>query len=656
MLNLVPKSISGRMHSFCAVAIVMAVVCGASTYLLQASVAHDLYRVETLSKVIRNHTLADMGNEGMRSAVYAAISRERAKISDQEIHDQIEKYADLLRQNLETNLKLDIAPELVAKTKALLGSVSGYVGLAEKIEKGLENGSNDGLLLLPQFEEAFKNVEAEMGALGDELEAAASRISLGANDFTSQALRITLALAMISVSGVIGLSVFLMLNVLRPFQMLVDNVRRLKDGQTALDVDGLERRDEIGDMARALTDFRDALMSKERHEKDAIHARLATDLERSKKEEQDKYYIDAHNVFMTSFSDALDRLSSGQLGYRINDTYISEYENIRHAFNRTADKLEASMTAVAVNSSQISTESARISLAAQHLSKHTEEQASALEETSASMEEMAATVRQNATNALEASKSASSTRDLASEGSRLAGDAIVAMDRIEQSSQRITEIVDLIEEIAFQTNILALNAAVEAARAGEAGKGFAVVANEVRALSQRSANALKDVKGLITESNSSVQTGSDLVKHAASSLNDIAGSVNRVASLVSEIASASQEQAAGIEQVGRAISNMDGMTQQNATLVEETNVALQQTRKQVESLRDALSIFKLSVSLTEDALAESALSRPVERHNPVHRQQQIVASRMGVQKSKTMLRSPAVSALAKAPVEEWQEF
>jgi methyl-accepting chemotaxis protein len=656
MLKFLPKSIAGRVNAFCGFAILMAAICGVSTYYLQSSVGGDVRRIESLANVSRNHSLAEIGHEGLRSVVYAALSSERAQIAHEEILRGLNEYSELLRGKLEANLTEGSTPEVTAQTKAVLGDAMVYISLAEQIEKGLQDGAEAGLALFPQFDKLFKKVDEELRALGDTIEAEAHHASASANDFSNQALRITTALAMLGISGVIALTVFMLLNVLGPFQTLVDNVRRLRDGETKLDPSGLDRSDEIGDMSRALAAFREALIAKDRHEQEAINARLATEQERHKKEEQDKYYIDAHNVFMASFSGALDRLSAGQLGYRINETYISEYENIRHAFNRTADKLEAAMTAVAVNSTQINAETTRISAAAQHLSKHTEEQASALEETSASMEEMAATVRQNATNALEASKSASSTRDLASEGSKLAADAISAMDKIEQSSQRITEIVGLIEEIAFQTNILALNAAVEAARAGEAGKGFAVVANEVRALSQRSASALKDVKGLIAESNSSVQIGSELVKHAAGSLNDIAGSVNRVASLISEIASASQEQAAGIEQVGRAISNMDGMTQQNATLVEDTNVALQSTRKQVEALRDALSMFKLSVTFSDDAPASVSFSEHPSKPNQVHRQQQLVAARMGSQKSKTMLKSPTVGALARAPEEDWQEF
>lgn len=655
MSKILPATISGRVKAFCALAVVMALVCGASTVYLQSSLATDIQRTEALSRSIRNHTLAVMGHEGLRSVIYSALNRERSQIPQEEIHQGLQKYSELLRTQLGANFNGGLPEAIVVRTKTLLTSVEGYIALAGQIDKGLEGGSSGGLALLPKFEVTFKQLEEEMRSLGEDLEAEAAAISHQAHDFSNQALRITLALAIMGISGVIALSVYMLLSVLNPLQLLVDNVRRLKDGQVELNSAGADRDDEIGDMARALSSFRDTILARDRHEKEATSARLTTDEERIKKEEQDRYYIEAHNVFMASFSSALDRISAGELEHRISESYISEYESIRHAFNRTAEKLEAAMRVVAENSNQISAESHRISAAAQHLSKHTEEQASALEETSASMEEMAATVRQNAANALEASKSASDTRDLASNGSKVAGDAVAAMGKIEQSSQRITEIVGLIEEIAFQTNILALNAAVEAARAGDAGKGFAVVANEVRALSQRSAAALKDVKGLISDSNASVQSGADLVKQAGRSLNEISGSVSRVAGLISEIASASQEQAAGIDQVGRAILNMDGMTQQNASLVEETNVALQATRRQVDSLRDALSVFKVAMAAPAEAPARREIQRPALKPNPVHRQQQLVAASVSPRKTRQIL-SPGVSAQAKVVEDDWQEF
>ena len=226
------------------------------------------------------------------------------------------------------------------------------------------------------------------------------------------------------------------------------------------------------------------------------------------------------------------------------------------------------------------------------LSARTEHQASSLEETSASMELLAQTVRQNAENAQEANRTVDLARTSASNGGQIVGQTVAAMGAIEKSSREITEIIGLIQEIAFQTNLLALNAAVEAARAGEAGRGFSVVATEVRALAQRSSQASKDIKDLIVNSDQRVREGVNLVNKAGASLAEIVTSVKTAADIVSEIAAASQEQTSGIDQVTQAINSMDQMTQQNGALVEETTAALESAQDQMSGLREAIEFFQ----------------------------------------------------------------
>ena len=228
---------------------------------------------------------------------------------------------------------------------------------------------------------------------------------------------------------------------------------------------------------------------------------------------------------------------------------------------------------------EVSNASAEISASTTDLSQRTEEQAASLEETSASMEEMAATVKKNAENAQQANQSASGTREVADRGGQVVAKAVDAMARIEESSRKISDIIGVIDEIARQTNLLALNAAVEAARAGDAGRGFAVVASEVRSLAQRSSQAAKDIKDLITNSNGQVKDGVELVNRAGTALTEIVNSIKKVAKLVSDIATASTEQSTGIEQINRALTQMDEVTQQNSALVEE-NAATAKTLEQ----------------------------------------------------------------------------
>jgi methyl-accepting chemotaxis protein len=227
------------------------------------------------------------------------------------------------------------------------------------------------------------------------------------------------------------------------------------------------------------------------------------------------------------------------------------------------------------------------------LASRTESQAASIEQTAASMHEVTATVKQNADNAQAANQLATVARDTADRGGSVVQEAVNAVTQIEQSAQKISDIVGLIDEIAFQTNLLALNASVEAARAGEAGKGFAVVAQEVRALAQRSANASKDIKALIADSNAQVKTGAALVNRTGQSLTEIVTAIKKVSDIVAEIAAASREQATGLEQINTAVAGMDEMTQRNAALVEQTTAAAQALNGQAGELADAVGFFRI---------------------------------------------------------------
>jgi methyl-accepting chemotaxis protein len=284
------------------------------------------------------------------------------------------------------------------------------------------------------------------------------------------------------------------------------------------------------------------------------------------------------------------------------------------------EKMRASLAnlvrEVRAGTDTIATSAGEISHGNLDLSSRTEQQASSLEETASSMEELTGTVRQNADNARQANVLAASASEVAKRGGVVVSQVVDTMNSINESSKRIVDIISVIDGIAFQTNILALNAAVEAARAGEQGRGFAVVASEVRNLAQRSAAAAKEIKALIGDSVSKVDSGGKLVEQAGATMGEIVQSITRVTDIMSEIASASQEQSSGIEQVNEAISQMDQVTQQNAALVEEAAAAATSMQEQAAALAQLVGTFRLEEGMQAAAPRVAARSAPARVAKP----------------------------------------
>ena len=296
---------------------------------------------------------------------------------------------------------------------------------------------------------------------------------------------------------------------------------------------------------------------------------------------------------------ALADIASGEgdLTRRMDATGKDELAQIALAFNQFADKIAAVLLQIRAAAENVRLATTEIAAGNRDLSERTEQQASSLEETAAAMEELTATVQQNASNAQQARQLAHAASDVAAHGGEVVGQVVQTMGGIEAASRKIEAIISVIDGIAFQTNILALNAAVEAARAGEQGRGFAVVASEVRALAGRSAEAAKEIKGLIEDSVTQVASGSRQVQEAGATMAQVVDSIRQVNTVVAEISSASQEQSTGIAEVGTAITHMDQATQQNAALVEEATAAAQSLQQQAHSLADVVAGFKLPQSL-----------------------------------------------------------
>ena len=307
-------------------------------------------------------------------------------------------------------------------------------------------------------------------------------------------------------------------SVSRPVAAMTGVMSQLASGKFDVVVPNADRKDEIGQMARAVLVFRDAGLEKERLEAESAEQRGRTEEERRQNAAVQAKAAEEQAAAMRALAEGLGKLAEGDLAFRLSGGLTEAYRQIGEDFNATTAQLQDTIRAIALATREVASTAAEISTSTTDLSQRTEEQAASLEETSASMEEILATVKKNAENAQQANRFANGTREVADRGGAVVAQAVSAMARIEESSRKISDIISVIDEIARQTNLLALNAAVEAARAGEAGRGFAVVASEVRSLAQRSSQAAKDIKDLITNSSGQVQEGVELVNRAGTSL------------------------------------------------------------------------------------------------------------------------------------------
>jgi methyl-accepting chemotaxis protein len=351
-------------------------------------------------------------------------------------------------------------------------------------------------------------------------------------------------------------------------------------------------------------------------------------------------------------------VAAGDLTERNESTTRDETGRLLRVLQDMTTQLAAAVGSVRANSESVATASAQIAQGNQDLSRRTEQQASALQETAATMEELSSTVRNNADSARQANQLAQGASAVAVQGGEVVGRVVNMMGNISESSRRIGDIISVIDDIAFQTNILALNAAVEAARAGEQGRGFAVVASEVRGLAQRSAEAAREIKALIGQSVEQVEQGTALVDEAGKTMGDIVQSIRCVGDIVAEISSACAEQNTGIQQVGQAVTQMDQATQQNAALVEESAAAAESLRSQAQQLVHAVAVFRLASSEGSAGGSLASLCAPVDpsaaqRGAPVASTWETQDASSAPRRART---PPAQTAQAASAEESWSAF
>jgi methyl-accepting chemotaxis protein len=420
-----------------------------------------------------------------------------------------------------------------------------------------------------------------------------------------------------------------------PVVKMTQAMGKLAGGDNEVDIPARGRKDEVGRMAIAVQSFKEAAIEKVRLEAEAEATRKAAEetrrqneAERAKAAAEQKHVVD-------DLARGLDQLCEGQLTFRLTDAFAAEYEKLRSDFNRAMETLQDTLREVSDNARAVHSGAGEITTASDDLARRTEQQAASLEESAAALDQITATVRRTAEAASQSREAMSTAKSDAERSGLVVREAITAMGAIETSSTQISQIVGVIDEIAFQTNLLALNAGVEAARAGDAGKGFAVVASEVRALAQRSADAAKEIKALISASSQHVQRGVSLVGETGTVLESILAQVTHINGAITEIAASAQEQATGLHEVNTAVNQMDQVTQQNAAMVEQATAASHSLSNEADALQALISKFRVGEPAANPAAPRAA--------KPATVTQLKTAGRGSV-------------ALRADPVEEWSEF
>jgi methyl-accepting chemotaxis protein len=388
-----------------------------------------------------------------------------------------------------------------------------------------------------------------------------------------------------------------------PLGSLLASVATLSSGDYADPVAGQDRADEIGSVAKALEGFRFALADTRRLETEADDQRHAAEAERNRSETERGETAAVQRRIVSILGHSLSEMSKGNLGHRIAEDFPGEYAKLKQDFNAALASLEETIRTMNQSIVNIGSGTGEISGSASDLARRTEQQAASLEETAAALNELTAQVNSSAENARTAAGSVNAASQDAEKSGGIVQKAMASMHGIEQSSQEVSRIIGVIDEIAFQTNLLALNAGVEAARAGDAGKGFAVVAQEVRELAQRSANAAKEIKTLINTSAGQVKEGVDLVGRTGSALHKIAEQVMEINTLIRQISASASEQAVGLKEVNSAMNQMDQVTQQNAAMVEETTAASIALNDEAQTLKALVARFRISEQAGTDHAA-----------------------------------------------------
>jgi len=547
------------------------------------------------ASVLRNHMEADMMHDALRADVLSSqlAGDAGSGIAIEDVRKDLAAHVANFREAINSNDSLATDTASRAALAELKAPLDAYIASAGQMVDLAATDRAQAVAAMPGFMKQFTTLEGAMSDASDRIGAASTAAAARAE---SVALFSRILMTAAVVAGVVFAGILIVISraaIVRPVLNLASDMRRLAAGQNDITVSGAGRADEIGEMAKSVEVFRQSGIERARLEVEA--AGFQQELDRKLRDMEAAFEAAGREqkAVVDVMAKGLSNLAGGDLSTRIAAQVASDYIALKNDFNAAAAVLEDAIRTISCVAGQIGSGTQEIASASNDLSRRTEQQAASLEETAAALDEIAATVRQTADGAARATTEVASARTDAERSGQVVSQAVSAMGAIEDSSRQITQIIGVIDEIAFQTNLLALNAGVEAARAGDAGRGFAVVAQEVRALAQRSAEAAKEIKTLISTSSQQVDAGVSLVGQTGEALNRIVDRVAVIDDLVRQISSSSQEQASGLAEVNTAVNHMDQVVQQNAAMVEQATAATHSLKGETAQLVSLVGRFKV---------------------------------------------------------------
>ena len=571
-----------------------------------------------LTGIVSLHGLDELNANTQEQATNIQPSISRAKDIQIARYSLRGSYGDYAMGRLSGN-PAALEEKIIKKEKVLLETIAGYKSLVSsdaeraafnEIEASAKKYIDVGQKMLAvakagKSKEAMDAFDNDLGPVADYLAENVDKLvkvnqqesDKGIAESRSQyATTLSVIYAILGFSAVMVCiaAYFGIASIAVPVTRITKSMRDLANGNTDSKVADKERADEIGEMANAVEVFRQAALANRQLQADAEAQRSKAEAERNRlMSEAEAAAQNRLQEATAGLAAGLRRLAAGDLSFQLNEPFAPDFESLRHDLNAAISQLGSALGAVAHSASSIDSGVQEIGRGADDLSKRTEQQAASLEETAAALDQITANVSNSSKRTDEARQVAVEANDSAAKSGKVVANAVEAMQKIEDSSNQISSIIGVIDEIAFQTNLLALNAGVEAARAGEAGKGFAVVAQEVRELAQRSAQAAKQIKDLIRNSTEEVEGGVKLVRETGEALKGIESLIVTINQHMNAIATSSREQATGLAEVNTAVNQMDQVTQQNAAMVEETNAASATLASEAVRMRDLIGRFQL---------------------------------------------------------------